>query len=790
MTVLRGPRGFGKTTSIVHVLSEHGDPVDLAYLTLDATARFAESFWRQLATLLHQLREQPRQSHADPIPPESDVREHCVALLRTWDEPLLIVIDNFHEAGLRDGAESIDHELIEALRVNPALEMVVATRSLRTLETTGSLSLDMQILRPQDLALTIEDVQHLATKRGLEVSIDQAAQLRAELGGWPAAIRGCLDAASVAGADAVVDSMLVDGYLTAMLDDIRSEALKEFLLRTAVPDEISEPVISAIAPGEGALSHLRSLIMGGLVHERMTPGGLRYAYAPAIRESILRYVHRTRPELEREVHRSLMPLAASEEGPIGVLRHAVAAQEWEAALEVLREEWTVLVSRHRWSLEELGKSFPRHLLAEKVRLQYLTQGMTAKSSRGDRITWSSAHPAFLDMAMALRAQDRPTDEDPVIIGFQAAVAAVLSGDNELAIAEFGKIREKGLATDDVGAQLLGSVGLVMGKAIHGEAREARALVRSDELATLAGNFPQEGLRDLAQVGLSIAYALASVDSVSEDMGEAVSRIVEPARRDELWGLAVAVRAMHASIVGDTTMRAHHGGAIRNALRHLDADGVTATTLGTVLAELQIKAGFSGAAEQVLFRHPPSGVRDGMLALLLAHSGQMSEALRVAETVLATSGITVRNVVMCGLVSSWALHSQGHHAAAARSFDNAMYAAQESGQRRPFHFLPVNVLRAVGSGHGLQELRPDLVPAGRSEQRAVHDFAGLALLSDREREVLAALRDHAGPTGISEALGISVNTVKTHLRNVYHKLDASSREEALWLTDGAQRSTSI
>src|SRR5690625_2109930 len=216
MTVRRGPRGFGKTTSIVHVLSEHGDPVDLAYLTLDATARFAESFWRQLATLLHQLREQPRQSHADPIPPESDVREHCVALLRTWDEPLLIVIDNFHEAGLRDGAESIDHELIEALRVNPALEMVVATRSLRTLETTGSLSLDMQILRPQDLALTIEDVQHLATKRGLEVSIDQAAQLRAELGGWPAAIRGCLDAASVAGADAVVDSMLVDGYLTAI----------------------------------------------------------------------------------------------------------------------------------------------------------------------------------------------------------------------------------------------------------------------------------------------------------------------------------------------------------------------------------------------------------------------------------------------------------------------------------------------------------------------------------------------------------------------------------------------
>lgn len=789
LTILRGPRGFGKTTSIVRVLSAHEGPADLAYLTLNASARFAGDFWRQLLELLNELRPEaaPQRAMAGTA---GEAQQHCVALLRSWAEPLLLVIDNYHEAGLRDGAETIDHELIEALRVNPELELVVATRALRTLETTGSLSLDAQILRPQDLALSIEDVQRLATTRGLVVDFNQAAQLRADLGGWPAAIRGCLDAAAVAGGDATVDAMLVDGYLTAMLEDIRSEALKEFLLRSAVPEEISETVIQAITPGDGALSHLRSALMGGLMHERSTLHGPRYAYAPAIRDSILRYVRRTRPELIREVHRALMPLAAAEEGAIGVLRHAVAAEEWDAALEVLREEWTALISRHRWSLEELAKHFPHNLLAEKARLQYLTQGSSGATSH-DRVRWSSPQPAFLDLAMSFRAQEWPGDEDPVMIGFQAAVAAVFGGDNELAIAEFAKIREHGLATEDHSANLLGSVGLAMGKAIHGEAREALDLIRNERLAEFAASFPHDGLRGLASVGVSIAQALASVDALIPDVDEVIEQLIEPPRRDELWGLAVAVRAMHAAIVGDATMRAHHGGSIRNALRHLHPKGVTAATLGSVLAELQIQSGFPSAAEQVLDRQPASAVLDGSRAVLLAHCGDMAEALRLAEDVLATRGITMRNRVTCELVSSWALYAQGHHAAATRSFDNAVFSAHDSGQRRPFQFIPANVLRAVGSGHGLSELRPDLDPVRPGTPKLVlHEFGALATLSEREREVLEALRDHPGPTGISQALGISVNTVKTHLRNVYHKLDASSREEALWLLDGAHRSTAV
>src|SRR5690606_13517625 len=54
------------------------------------------------------------------------------------------------------------------------------------------------------------------------------------------------------------------------------------------------------------------------------------------------------------------------------------------------------------------------------------------------------------------------------------------------------------------------------------------------------------------------------------------------------------------------------------------------------------------------------------------------------------------------------------------------------------------------------------------------------LTPGERQVLAGI--WAGQTNqhISEALGISLNTVKTHLKNIFVKLDVRTRTEALVL----------
>jgi LuxR family maltose regulon positive regulatory protein len=52
------------------------------------------------------------------------------------------------------------------------------------------------------------------------------------------------------------------------------------------------------------------------------------------------------------------------------------------------------------------------------------------------------------------------------------------------------------------------------------------------------------------------------------------------------------------------------------------------------------------------------------------------------------------------------------------------------------------------------------------------------LSERELEVLKHLAHHKTNQEIAQALVISINTVKTHLKNIYGKLGVHDRREAV------------
>src|SRR5690606_26889251 len=146
-------------------------------------------------------------------------------------------------------------------------------------------------------------------------------------------------------------------------------------------------------------------------------------------------------------------------------------------------------------------------------------------------------------------------------------------------------------------------------------------------------------------------------------------------------------------------------------------------------------------------------------------------------------------------------------------------SRATGQRRGFFLMPEDVFRDLAAGdRGILALRArpggatagasapngvavssdlgidsDLGPArhteheaGGGDARATAPSPGGGRLGPREVEVSAALRHSAGPAGVAAALGVSVNTAKTHVRSVYRKLGASGREEALRLADSIGR----
>lgn len=64
------------------------------------------------------------------------------------------------------------------------------------------------------------------------------------------------------------------------------------------------------------------------------------------------------------------------------------------------------------------------------------------------------------------------------------------------------------------------------------------------------------------------------------------------------------------------------------------------------------------------------------------------------------------------------------------------------------------------------------------------------LTRRELEVMDRLAHHPSDQEIADALGISINTIKHHLRNIYAKLGVSNRRRALEEFTRLSQSTSL
>jgi len=62
--------------------------------------------------------------------------------------------------------------------------------------------------------------------------------------------------------------------------------------------------------------------------------------------------------------------------------------------------------------------------------------------------------------------------------------------------------------------------------------------------------------------------------------------------------------------------------------------------------------------------------------------------------------------------------------------------------------------------------------------ALRDITTAPALTQRERQILELLADGLGNKQIAARLGITTNTVKTHLELLFDKLDVSSRAEAV------------
>ena len=101
--------------------------------------------------------------------------------------------------------------------------------------------------------------------------------------------------------------------------------------------------------------------------------------------------------------------------------------------------------------------------------------------------------------------------------------------------------------------------------------------------------------------------------------------------------------------------------------------------------------------------------------------------------------------------------------------------------------PAFEVLSVAASEGVGDVNPaaDVVLVARSASHAFapvrslqRDVANEVVPSNRERQILALLGEGLSNKQIAARLGISTNTVKTHLELLFEKLGVSSRAEAV------------
>jgi LuxR family maltose regulon positive regulatory protein len=292
---------------------------------------------------------------------------------------------------------------------------------------------------------------------------------------------------------------------------------------------------------------------------------------------------------------------------------------------------------------------------------------------------------------------------------------------------------------------------------------AAVCIQRDQLDEAEGLIGQASaaMRDTRERPLVAVHALNRVQLLS-DRGEHVGALdLLRATREQLadWPLPAPLRELLTAEEGFLTAATGEAESGRALLQQAAGAAGSSLAVANALARLDLLEGEAQAARLTLAAH------------LDDLDGRDREPLPIRAE--------------AWLLDALALDALAEHDAAARSLERALDLAEPAGVRRivVMHGDAVGPLLRRHARHGTAHpaMVGDLVETierrGRPPRRPTAEVL-VEPLSEREQAILGYLPTMMSNQEIAGALMISVNTVKTHLKAIYRKLDAPGRREAV------------
>ena len=837
VTIISAPAGSGKTSLLRAWADRPGQPHPLAVMQVQRDQHDAQQFWLALLSAVRQASGTTGRAEPPAATPEFNERAMAARVLSELAGQrgrLILIIDDLHELTMPDALAQLTWLLTN---LPGDVHAVLATRRdlplrLQQLRLAGELA----EIRAADLRFSERETRELLDASGIALSEAGTALLHQRTEGWAAGLR--LAAISLAdhpdperfvaefsGSDRTVAEYLIAEMLERQPDDV-----KDLLLRTSLLDRVNGELADLLTGRPGSERILLELEDANAFVVSLDPERTWFRYHHLFADLLRLELRRALPGEVPALHRQAADWFTQHGQVAEAIGHTQAAGDWPDAARLLADySFSLMLDGQAQTIEALVRAFPPG--ADHPELALVRAMVDVVQGRLDEAA------AYLAVAETY-AETAPSDRQRY---FQVAIASLklwlarrrghLAGVTEqvtfLASPVTGQSEEDIALDSDLRAVALMNLGIAEAWSPLGLEDAERHLQEGAALAREIGR-PYLEVGCLAQLGFaSRIHSLAAARQRCQEAVALAARhgwgtepIIAPALVT-LVGLMIlmgefdegerllqrAGQAVQTDTGPDIRLILHmaagmlHAGRGRlhqaleefSAAEHLQSQLEGLHTLasevtGWALAA-QARLGMMEQAHASLAalddERASSGEIGNARAVMCLADGNPAGALGALADVLDGTAPVIGDVtvVEAQLLAGLAHRQLGDQRAANRAAERALTLAEPERLILPFAMTGSQELLEALPRHETAHaaLLTDILDVLHGASLTPADQPpppSAEKLSQGELRVLRYLPTNLSRPEIASELSVSVNTVNTHIRNIYAKLQASDRSSAV------------
>ena len=836
MTIISAPAGSGKTSLLRTWADRPGQPYRLAVMQVQRDQQDAQQFWLALLSAVRQASAATGHAEAPAATPDFNGRamvDRVLSELASQRGRLILVIDDLHELNCPDALAQLTRLLTN---LPGDVHAVLATRRdlplrLHQLRLAGELA----EIRAADLRFSERETRELLDASGIALSDAGAALLHQRTEGWAAGLR--LAAISLAGhpdaerfvAEFSGSDRTIAEYLIAEMLERQPDDVKDLLLRTSVLDRVNGELADLLTGRAGSEPILLDLEDANAFVVSLDAERMWFRYHHLFGDLLRLELRRALPEEVPALHRRAAAWFIRHGQVVDAIRHTEAAGDWPGAARLLADySFSMTLDGQTQTIEGLVEAFPRGPDHPELAVVHATVDLVQ-----GRLDEAAAHLAVAETYAETAPPDRQRRLQVTVASLKLSLArrrgnfaGVLEQAKFLTSPVTGQSDEDIALGSDLRAVALMNLGIVEAWS-QGLPDAERHLQEGADLARRIGR-PYLEVACLAQLGFASKIRPFATTrrrcheaiALADRHGWGAEPIVAPALvtlaanliwtgefdEGERW-LQRTERALQTDTGPGIRLLVHIASGMLQAGRgrrhealeefsgaeqlrsqlegsHALASQVTGWVLAT-----QARVGRPGEARAFLAEiddeRASSGEIGNARAVICLAEGNPSAALAAVADVLdgTTPVVGYITVVETHLLAGLAHRELGDQRAANQAAERALGLAEADRLILPFVM--------TGSAELLEDLPRhetahaalltdilDVVHGTSLAAKGQSSSPQTEELSPSELKVLRYLPTNLSRPEIASELSVSVNTVNTHVRNIYAKLQARDRSSAV------------